>query len=147
MLRLAILKIAALVSLALPFSACAQAVITTVAGSTWIFRGDGSPAKNLALGQPDGLTADAAGNVYATDRDDNLIVKISPSGILTVVAGNGLRGFSGDGGPATSASLYLPVETVLDGAGNLYIVDYGNQRIRRVSPDRKSTRLNSSHRL
>ena len=110
---------------------CAQ-VITTVAGSQWVFHG--GPATSAPLGSVWGVAVDAAGNVYASDQDNNLVVKISPSGILTVVAGNGVRGFSGDGGPATSASLYYPAGVAVDAAGNLYIADQYNHRIRKVSP-------------
>jgi hypothetical protein len=76
-----------------------------VAGSTWVFRGDGGPAVNAPLGQVCGVAVDSAGNVFATDSDNCLVVKVSPSGTLKVVAGNGVCGFSGDGGPATAASL------------------------------------------
>ncbi len=112
----------------------AQNVITTVAGSTWIFRGDGGPALNAPLGRLQGVAVDTAGNVYLGDRENHIVAKISPTGTLTVVAGNGINGFSGDGGPAASASLRGPEEVTLDSAGNLYIADRGNNRIRKVSP-------------
>ena len=113
---------------------CGQGIITTVAGSQWVFRGDGGPATSAPLGGMRGVAVDAAGNVYACDRDNNLVVKISPSGILTVVAGNGIAGFSGDGGAATGASLNEPRGVAVDAAGNLYIADTWNNRIRMVSP-------------
>jgi len=128
---------------ALPFLVClfvfapgvrAQNVITTVAGTTWIFRGDGGPATNAPLGKVKGVAVDAAGNVYASDNDNNLVVKISPSGILRIVAGNAFWGFSGDGGPATGASLHWPEAVAVDATGNLYIAEYGNNRIRKVTP-------------
>ena len=112
----------------------AQNVITTVAGSTWVFSGDGGPATSAPLGAIGGVAADATGAVYASDASDCLVVKILPSGILRVVAGNGIRGFSGDGGPATSAALDGPSGVAVDGAGNLYIADTFNNRIRKVSP-------------
>lgn len=74
-----------------------------------------------------------AGNVYVADPRNNLVERIGPDGTLTVVAGNGAQGFSGHGGPATSASLYFPIAVVLDSAGNLYIADKYNDRIRMVS--------------
>ena len=86
---------------------------------TWGDADDRVKAKNLAL--------------FATDRDNHLLVKVSTDGILTVVAGNGIRGFSGDGGGATSASLNLPTAVAVDMAGNLYIADYANDRVRKVS--------------
>jgi len=113
--------------------ACGQGIITTVAGTTWVFRGDDGPATSAPLGTLRGVAVDAAGNVYASDPDNYLVVKISPSGILTVVAGNGMLGFSGDGGPATSAGL-SPQGVAVDAAGNLHIADFGNNRIRKVSP-------------
>jgi uncharacterized protein (TIGR03437 family) len=112
---------------------CGQGIITTVAGSQWVFRGDGGPATSAPLGNMQGVAVGAAGNVYASDYDNHLVVKISPSGILTVVAGNGMAGFSGDGGSATSASLKSPVGVAVDAAGNVYIADQYNDRIRKVT--------------
>ncbi len=112
----------------------AQRVITTVAGSPFVFRGDGGPAANAPLGAVSRVALDSAGNVFASDVGNNLVVKISSAGTLSVVAGNGIRGFSGDGGPATSASLNRPSGLAVDGAGNLYIADSSNQRVRRVNP-------------
>jgi sugar lactone lactonase YvrE len=113
--------------------ACGQGIITTVAGSTWAFRGDGGPATNAPLGHLGGVAVDAAGNIYASDQDNSRVVKISPAGILTVVAGNGAKGFSGDGGPATSATLWGPIGVAVDAAGSVYIADFNNYRIRAVS--------------
>ena len=78
------------------------------------------------------VTSDAAGNFYIADPDQNRVFKVDTSGQLTVVAGVGVSGFSGDGGLATSASLSAPVGVALDGAGNLFIADEFNNRIRRV---------------
>jgi sugar lactone lactonase YvrE len=111
-----------------------QNVITTVAGSTWVFGGQGVPPTSAPLGRTTAVAVDAKGDVYASDQDNNLVVKISPSGILTVVAGNGIAGFSGDGGSATGASLYSPWGVAVDATGSLYIADQGNGRIRKVSP-------------
>ncbi len=117
-----------------PPHSSAQGVITTVAGNGRVLRGDGGPATAAALGEIWGVALDSAGNVFASDGSNNQVVKISPAGILTVVAGNGLQGFSGDGGPATSASLNRPRGLAVDASGNLYIADQDNNRIRRVSP-------------
>jgi len=116
-------------------SACAQAIITTVAGSTFVFQGDGKPAAQAPIGQIQGVAADAAGNVYASGVNDNLVFKISSNGILTVVAGNGINAFSGDGGPATNAAFSFPTGLAVDGAGNLYIAEVGNHRVRKVNAD------------
>jgi uncharacterized protein (TIGR03437 family) len=118
---------------------CFSQVTTTVAGSTWIFRGDSGSAVNAPLGRIAGVAVDSAGNVFAADQDNNLVVKVSTTGAITVVAGNGLQGFSGDGGPATSASLFRPFGVAVDAAGNLYIVDNGNFRVRKVSGGTIST--------
>ena len=117
----------------------AQGVITTVAGSSPFFRGEGGPAQDASLGQVQGLAVDSAGNVFAVDTDNDVVVKISTTGLLTVVAGNGIQGFSGNGGPATSASLNFPRGMAVDAAGNLYIADSRNNRIRKVSPARNIT--------
>ena len=109
--------------------------ITTVAGKgSWGFSGDGGPATSARLSTPSGVGVDAAGNLFIADFGNQRIRKVDPSGIITTVAGNGTRGFSGDGGPATSASLALPHGVAVDAAGNLFIADQGNQRIRKVDP-------------
>jgi len=74
----------------------------------------------------------SAGNLYIADWGNNRIRKVS-NGVITTVAGNGTAGFSGDTGPAVSAELALPIGIAVDSAGNLYISDYGNNRIREVS--------------
>lgn len=81
-----------------------------------------------------GLVADGAGNVFAADEHNNVVLRISAGGVTTTVAGTGKPGLSGDGGPAAAAQLNFPIGLALDGAGNLYIADSGNQRIRMVSP-------------
>ncbi len=109
-----------------------QRVITTIAGGPRIFRGENGPATEASLGPVARLTIDKSGNVYAADRETNLVVKVSADGVLTVIAGNGIRGFSGDGGPATNAALDQPTGVDIDSSGNLYIADTGNHRIRKV---------------
>jgi uncharacterized protein (TIGR03437 family) len=107
-------------------------IITTVAGNGVAgFSGDGGPAVNAELKGPDCTVSDAAGDLFVCDYNNNRIRMISPNGIITTVAGNGQLGFSGDGGPAISASLNLPVGLAVDGTV-LYISDQSNQRIRKV---------------
>ena len=106
----------------------------TVAGNgTAGFRGDGGPATSAQLATvPYGVAVDAAGNLYIADTDNNRIRKVDATGMITTVAGNGTAGFSGDGGPATSAELNHPVWRSGGRRGNLYIADTDNNRIRKV---------------
>jgi uncharacterized protein (TIGR03437 family) len=96
------------------------------------FSGDGGPATAAQLNAPLALATDAAGNLYIADTGNSRIRKVSTSGIITTVAGNGAAGFSGDSGPATLAQLATPNALALDSAGNLYIADSYNLRIRKV---------------
>ena len=82
------------------------------------------------------MAVDAAGNLYIADEYNNRIRKVGPSGVISTVAGSGAYKFAGDGGPATSASLRNPCAVALDAAGNLYIADFENNRIREVGPSR-----------
>jgi sugar lactone lactonase YvrE len=86
------------------------------------------------LNNPEGLAVDGAGNVYVADTNQQRVFRIDPAGTMTTFAGNGQYVFSGDGGPATAASLYEPHGLAIDGVGNVYISDYGHQRVRRVDP-------------
>ena len=81
---------------------------------------------------PRGLAVDGAGNVFIADTQNHRIRKVDSSGVITTVAGNGTSGFSGDGGPATEASLAAPGGVAVDSAGNLFIADHDNHRIRKV---------------
>jgi uncharacterized protein (TIGR03437 family) len=108
-------------------------VITTVAGNgTQGFSGDNGPATSAQLALPEGIAVDSAGSVYIADRNNHRIRKVS-GGVITTVAGNGTQGFSGDNGPATSAELDYPEGVAVDSAGNLYIADTYNARVRKVS--------------
>jgi sugar lactone lactonase YvrE len=104
-------------------------------GALGTYWGDGSDARSAALGTPLGVVVDNAGNLYIADTGNSRVRRVSPDGIITTVAGNGTFGFSGDGGPATSAQLKGPAGLALDGSGNLYIADFLDNRIRKVSPD------------
>jgi sugar lactone lactonase YvrE len=111
-------------------------IITTIAGTgTAGFSGDGGPATQAQLNVPVGIAADPAGNVYFADHTNNRIRKISVTGIINTVAGNGSQGFSGDGGPATGAAIDGPFGVAVDRAGVVYVTDSRNSRIRRVGLD------------
>lgn len=107
----------------------ATTVMTTIAGGA--IR-DGSAATSAALVQPEALVFDKSGNYYIADAAGNRIRKVSTSSTITTIAGNGISGYSGDGGKATSATLYYPLGVALDSGGNLYIADDGNGVIRKV---------------
>ena len=114
----------------------APGTITTVAGTGPAgFSGDNGPATKARLDDPIGVVVDAAGNVFIGDGANTRVRKVSPDGIITTVAGTGVEGFSGDGGPATKARLAGALWLALDGAGNLYLSDSSHHRVRKVSPD------------
>ncbi len=111
-----------------------SSVLVTVAGSGVIgFTGDNLPAVAAGLTRPWRFSFDGAGNMYIADDSGHRIRKVAPNGVITTVAGTGVAGFTGDGGPATAARLNLPSQAVVDSAGNLYISDYSNHRIRKVT--------------
>jgi sugar lactone lactonase YvrE len=111
--------------------------VTTIAGSGEKgYKGDGGPATQAALNMPHEIQFDKAGNLYIAERDNHVIRKVeAKSRIISTVAGTGLAGFDGDGGPGVKAHLRQPHSIGLDRDGTLLICDIGNQRIRRLHLD------------
>jgi hypothetical protein len=95
--------------------------------------GDGGDATLANLNAPNGIDLDAAGNLYIADVINQRVRKVDTAGIITTIAGTGVPGFSGDGGPAIAAKLAAPRTLALDSSGNLWIGDFANQRIRFVN--------------
>jgi len=108
--------------------------VKTVAGNgTSAFRGDGGLATSAELSEPVGVFVDAAGNIFIADCRDNRVREVVAStGGIKTIAGNGTRGFSGDGGPAAGAELYEPDGVFMDAAGNIFIAETGDNRVREV---------------
>lgn len=113
----------------------ATGIITTVAGNnTWGFSGDGGPATNAQISGAFSIAVDSSGNLYIADTFNYRIRKVTSAGIITTIAGNGTEGFSGDGGPATSAALDTPQGVAIDSTGVVYVADTQSNRVRKVFP-------------
>jgi sugar lactone lactonase YvrE len=107
--------------------------ISTFAGTGIAgYSGDGGSSKAARINLPSGLVIDAAGNVIFSDTGNNRIRKVSKTGTITTIAGTGVAGFSGDGGPATSAMINYPYGLAEDAAGSLFFADLSNQRVRKI---------------
>jgi sugar lactone lactonase YvrE len=113
-------------------------IISTYAGDgsgTQGYLGDGGPATSAQLNDPQAVTVDAAGNLYITDSNNNAVRMVNTAGIISTYAGDGTgnAGYMGDGGQATNAELNNPVGIAVDGSGNIFVSEYGNSVIRKVS--------------
>ncbi|HWR50279.1 MAG TPA: hypothetical protein VN428_04180, partial [Bryobacteraceae bacterium] len=130
------MRLLSLAVILLPLAALAgdqSYTVTTVAGGEWA--GDGTPAVSASLGSPEGVVVDRTGTLYIADSLDHRVRKVTLDGRIATVAGTGRSGFSGDGGPASEARLNAPYGLAIDAAGNLFIADLGNGRVRRVAAD------------
>ena len=126
-----------------------QGIISTVAGDgTAGYSGDGGSATSATLNYPRGLTIDAANNIFINDAQNDVIRMVDAAGIIQTVAGTGASGYSGDGGSAQVAQLYLynsgspslvDLGIAVDGSGNIYIPDADNQRVRKVTVGQTTT--------
>jgi sugar lactone lactonase YvrE len=111
-------------------------IITTIAGTGRAgYTPEGGQATAARLNSPDGLAVDLQGNLYIADLFNHRVRKVSPDGVITLVAGTGKAGFSGDGGPAKEAELNSPSGVAVDTAGNVFVTDWTNHRIRKISPE------------
>ena len=106
--------------------------VETVAGSSII--GDGGPPLAAEFSNIQGIAVDRFGNLYISDTDNHRVRKVS-GGVIATIAGTGVAGFSGDGGGARNAQLNSPYGVAVDAAGNVYVADLGNHRVRRITPD------------
>jgi len=117
----------------------ADGIIHTIAGNnTMGFSGDGGPATAASLSSPADIAVDSALNLYISDHGNNRIRRIDTLGIIQTIAGTGAEGYAGDGGPATGAAFYLPMGVNLDRQGNIYVCDWGNYRLRKITLPRIS---------
>ena len=132
-------------------------IVTTIAGSSVCtpaaqpfefpvcqsgFGGDGGPAGNASLNHPQAVALDAAGNLYIADTINHRIRRVDAStGFIQTIAGNGVNGFSGDGGPALAAEISFPVGIAVDRSGKVYFADENNQRIRVLTPAGPQTHI------
>jgi len=121
-------------------------IITTVAGTGIAgLTGNGGQATAAELYNPQGVLFDAAGNLYIADSDNNVIRKVSTSGIITTIAGTGTAGYSGNGGQAINAEFTTPRCLAFDAVGNMYVADAFNYVIRKISTSGIITTIAGNH--
>jgi len=120
-------------------------IITTMAGCNWGYAGDGGAATNTGLNFPTSVAADARGDLFIADDANNVIREVDTNGIITTVAGNGIGGYSGDGGAATNAQLNYPNGVAVDARGDLFVSDAGNGVIREVTANGTIITVAGSH--
>ncbi len=109
--------------------------MTTIAGTDFVFDANGKPATAAPIGQAFGVAAGSGGNVFVASPTHNLILQISPGGEIRTLAGNGVKGFSGEGALGVTAALNFPTGVAVAPDGTLYIADFENHRVRRIRAD------------
>ncbi len=108
--------------------------VHTILGSSYGYSGMGGPASAAGIEYPNGVCVDASGNYYVSDNYADAAYEVNgTTGIITNVCGHGAQGCTGDGGPGGAATMELPMGVAVDASGNIYIADYGNNRIRKVN--------------
>jgi hypothetical protein len=124
-----------ILSFLLYFNTVNAQIITTIIGccDSIGYDGDHGPAISAKLYWPTGITIDKTGNIFIADNGNNVIRKVDTTGIISTIAGNGLAGYSGDGGFAIGCQLSSPTGIAIDDSGNIYIADYGNNVIRKIN--------------
>ena len=111
-----------------------QLISTAAGGKAGGYNGDNMPATAAALDNPEGVAVDSAGNIYIADTANNRVREVNAAtGIITAIAGTGMRGYGGNNGPATAAELKSPLGIAVDAAGDVFISDTGNERIREIN--------------
>jgi trimeric autotransporter adhesin len=116
-----------------------EGIITTIAGiGTKAFSGDGGPATAAEINDVSAICIDTSGTIYFTDYANYRIRKVTKAGIISSIAGNGSFGYTGDNILATTSSISYAEGVAVDNAGNVYIADYANSRLRKVTPDRSA---------
>jgi uncharacterized protein (TIGR03437 family) len=127
-----------------PVAGWAQTITTFAGNGTAGFSGDNGPATQAMINRVVGLAADSAGNVYLAEENSNRVRKVDRNGVITTLAGTGTAGFSGDNGSAAQAQLSGPLGVCVDSAGNVYVNDNGNKRVRKISTNGTITTIAGS---
>jgi uncharacterized protein (TIGR03437 family) len=110
------------------------ATVSTIGGNGVLsYSGDGGPASSAQLNTPQAVAVDSSGNFYFADTVNNVVRKVTASGAISTIAGNGTQGFGGDGGAATAAQFNKPQGIAVDSSGNIYVADTQNARVRKIS--------------
>ena len=113
----------------------AGGTITTIAGGNPMFSGDGGPATQATLSYPTGVARDGSGTLYIADYANHRLRKVDPSGVISTIAGTGVAGSTGDGGPAIAATLNRPFGIALDQHGDVFVSEFYGYRVRMITPE------------